>query len=942
MPLTNNLRKQVDLPVFEWMRFAPTVSSLSSSATASKTRCLHVEHGRYIYYMISSTGFWRYDTFSDSYQQLTSPPVALSLGSSMEFAPNDGMDSLVLSWTSTTVDIPAGNGNTYVGYDIEIIGGTGIGQRRTITAVSDPNIQDSGNISAIANSLGAMTITDSTKNWTINQYAGYQVRILSGTGVGQVRRILTNTATVLTLGDSTLKPFEVYAIPSIFSPVPTTASSVYQIESSTATIDSAWAVTPAANSIFRMCSGSVFVTTSMVSNYGLMQYDVATDVWYIRTVGNTVWNTVPTDFSIFKSDYSVSTWEKGTATSGTTTTLADTSKNWTVNQWAGKYLRITSGTGEDQIRVVASNTATTLTWGAAGTAPTTTSQYVIEGYDGGTATSGTVSSLTDTTKSWAIDRWKNYALRITGGTNKGRTVSIISNTATVLTTTPPLPAANAATDTYSIVPEDVVTFSLAANTALNFHYLDDDMPVPDRRVDSGVARQGYVQHGDRRAIGITSLVGNGTIVTCTTAINHNLKTGFVVNINGATGGGSPSATGFNETGAGKSITVTGATTFTYSNTTSGTATFILTPHSATTLTDYTKALAWTNNQWVGYLVTIVGAVTGATGGSTSQTLQIASNTATTLTFISGSAPTNGVSRYIITRRHTPGAMFTGLATGTQSTTQLADTTTNAGFTGGISGTTLTVTTLSSGVLGIGTLLSTTGGVASGTTITGMAANTYGGVGSYTVSISQTVAPSTVMLATGWATNVFIGRRVRIIGSTGIAQEALITANAPTTLTFSAVTTAPVTLVSSYAILQQGSRGVGIKLINNFGSSDSSQAGRKFFIARGGATSGFDALDIGSGRFEQLGNSPQTETLSTGSMYAYDRVDRIYFTKDATQRIYYLDLLTNRVHPAGAYPYVTGTATIGNRMEIYVTEDGLKYLWLNRHSNTECYRQLLFY
>jgi hypothetical protein len=50
----------------------------------------------------------------------------------------------------------------------------------------------------------------------------------------------------------------------------------------------------------------------------------------------------------------------------------------------------------------------------------------------------------------------------------------------------------------------------------------------------------------------------------------------------------------------------------------------------------------------------------------------------------------------------------------------------------------------------------------------------------------------------------------------------------------------------------------------------------------------------------------------------------------------------QIHPAGMYPYTAGTAIVGNRFEIFATVDGLKYLWMNRHSNVECFRQLLFY
>jgi hypothetical protein len=43
------------------------------------------------------------------------------------------------------------------------------------------------------------TLTQGTKNWATNQWANYQVRIVSGTGAGQIRTIASNTATVLTV-----------------------------------------------------------------------------------------------------------------------------------------------------------------------------------------------------------------------------------------------------------------------------------------------------------------------------------------------------------------------------------------------------------------------------------------------------------------------------------------------------------------------------------------------------------------------------------------------------------------------------------------------------------------------------------------------------------------------------------------------------------------------
>jgi hypothetical protein len=63
------------------------------------------------------------------------------------------------------------------------------------------------------------------------------------------------------------------------------------------------------------------------------------------------------------------------------------------------------------------------------------------------------------------------------------------------------------------------------------------------------------------------------------------------------------------------------------------------------------------------------------------------------------------------------------------------------FTGSISGTTLTVTAVTSGNIGIGSIISGTG-ITSGTTITGLGTGT-GSTGTYIVSVSQTVASTTI-------------------------------------------------------------------------------------------------------------------------------------------------------------------------------------------------------
>jgi len=57
---------------------------------------------------------------------------------------------------------------------------------------------DVGNVS----SATSTTLVDSSKNWATNQWANCFVEITDGTGEGQIRKIISNTATTLTIETS--------------------------------------------------------------------------------------------------------------------------------------------------------------------------------------------------------------------------------------------------------------------------------------------------------------------------------------------------------------------------------------------------------------------------------------------------------------------------------------------------------------------------------------------------------------------------------------------------------------------------------------------------------------------------------------------------------------------------------------------------------------------
>lgn len=870
---SNTLTRQVDIPTWEWTRFAPAVSSaLSSTCSADNGNFMPEEHGRYIYYLISATQFFRYDTWTDMFQQLSNPTVTPVTFTAMKYSAALGIDGNVIAASSTTLTIPSVTMQSLKGYDVEIISGTGAGQVRTITGVAEPVAADSGIVTAVNNVAGALTITDTLKAFAVNQYAGYTLRITGNTGVSQIRRILSNTATVITLGDTT-QTNEIWNNPAIFSPaISATAGTQanYSIESQVLTVDSAWTVTPDSTSVFKVKTGLVIMVSSAAAApfFTMQAYDIISDTWYILPAMQGIFSAAGTDCSVERTTENSSIWERGIATGGSTTTLIDDSHgvdvaSWKINQWANYWVYIYSGVGAGQIRQIASNTATTLTWATVGTAPTSTSRYLIIGFDAGTATAGTSTTITDSTKSWAVDRWKNYAVRILAGTGAGQIRPIASNTSTAITIVGNWATNPDSTSIFSIQGDpNKIYLQLGGIAGLPIYNIDSQVPTFGRQQDFGIARSASAIVSGNRAVAITTLANATTTATITTTHPHQFRVGQLVTVRGATDAN------FNVTNVAIN-TVPSATTFTYTMAGTPASTTIASSQTTTVLVDATKN--WTTNQWAGFTVYMyTGAVTAASGSTTGQSFRIASNTATTLTLVAtATAPTNGVSRYSISTSSAIGAADFGVATGTGSTTTLQDTTKN------------------------------------------------------------------------WAVNIWAGKRLRILTTTGTVTEVSITSNTANTITCGTIT-APTTLVTGYAILEQTVKSTGVNMNWAFGTSDANLRGRYIFSSRGGAAIGFDRFDLTTDRCNLIFTSPITETLTTGTMTAYDGLDNIFFHKDATQRVMSFNVLTGKVNGGSMYPYTAPTATIGNRMEIFTTRDGLKYLWLNRSSFQECFRCLIFW
>lgn len=94
---------------------------------------------------------------------------------------------------------------------LSIVADIGVGQGNLFSQIGGESIADAfirlGGNAAVqtgtsTGSNGAISLKDTGKSWTTNAYVGGAVKITSGKGSGQVRRIATNSATELTLSSA--------------------------------------------------------------------------------------------------------------------------------------------------------------------------------------------------------------------------------------------------------------------------------------------------------------------------------------------------------------------------------------------------------------------------------------------------------------------------------------------------------------------------------------------------------------------------------------------------------------------------------------------------------------------------------------------------------------------------------------------------------------------
>lgn len=199
----------------------------------------------------------------------------------------------------------------------------------------------------------AGTTTSITTNQTLaRDLRGYSVYFVGGTNAGKLKTIASNT-----IGANAVITF-----------------------------DSAEAVAFDATSQYRLKTPVWYVITAgTLASGSFRKYDFATNTW-TTLVQTGMATSLGTDGRLISTpawiDDGFKSFATGTATAGTSTTLSNSAKAWTTNQWTNYQIRISSGTGAGQIRTISSNTGTQITVSAAWTTtPDATSVYSIEGND---------------------------------------------------------------------------------------------------------------------------------------------------------------------------------------------------------------------------------------------------------------------------------------------------------------------------------------------------------------------------------------------------------------------------------------------------------------------------------------------------------------------------------------------------------------------------------
>jgi hypothetical protein len=926
-----------------------------------------------MYYLTDTNLFYKYDTVMDCWMALQSPNIAALNVSTMRYSYHGGTRGRVIATSANTVTIPGLNAGSIIGKTIRITEGTGVGQERTILSATSPDIVEYGVVSTgAAASIQDLQTAASTKRWKINQWRGYQCRIVASTGQSQLRKIIYNDANTLFFNNPDLQGHEHWTNTGFSSITPyavPAAGSHYYIEKVVATVSIDWKTVPDATSKFLIKTGAVWLMSGRTAANGVISvqyYSVAENTWFTKTCPGGMITAATAglvgDLSLERCGESGGVFETGTCdNSSGSRTMVDLSKSWTRDQWVGFSIEVINSTTEErQESTVIGNTETTLyiddtQWE---TTPTSNYTYTITGNRSNIWVTGHNSAsiykyLIDQdlwADSWHYDNGVSCNMSLRYGKQLPYSYTATMNTAAINSV-----ASSPTNGGSGYKVGDISSINEATGGKVRVTAVSSTGVVTALELYACGTAGTYTTGIGKATTAVLPSSGGGTGLTVnitavgraarvTTATAHNLKVGDVVAAKGS------SIAAWNT-----DLTVgycDSVTAFDITNLPDINAPTVEALNSTALLVDASKN--WTVNEHAGKIVHIYATSTSGII-PTSQTVKIQSNTARTLSFVSviTSAAVTGTSRYLIKDQRAFGSDFQdkisnrsniGWAVSAGSSTTTLSTNNRVWIPNQWAGYKLRV------LCGTGYDKGEVAITANDETTLSSAAwgFTPNGTTKYEIMDSFGIATGTLAATTladstkNWGINQWAGKPLRIVAGAQQTQEVIIASNTATTLTFATLAGAT-TATTCYSILGAPVRAIGHQIIWNSGQSGPDK-GKYLYVPRGGTSTTvgnivIDRYDINTNRWDYcLYLPPDGQQQTLGTYWAYDNHDIIYYHVGG--RTYSINLSTKEVNGSGQIPYGHGTAIQGNRMEVLETIDGLKFLYIMRHAGSEFWRTLL--
>ncbi|MFQ5926676.1 MAG: putative Ig domain-containing protein [Terriglobia bacterium] len=222
-----------------------------------------------------------------------------------------------------------------------------------------------------ADIFSAITIGNSMLTMVTNEQVGRLVEIVAGTGAGQVRRIVSNTATTLTVDAPWDTVPDATSVFRVVSELPNQERLISSNTVDTIFVTPPWDTTPDDTSVFRVVSeGDAGSAAPAVSGNGrfVAFESLATNLLGLDALDTGYDTNGLRDIFVHDRETSVTfrvsvvlELANQTADIFSATTIGNSMLTLTMDEHAGRLVEIVEGTGAGQVRRVVTNDPTTLT-----------------------------------------------------------------------------------------------------------------------------------------------------------------------------------------------------------------------------------------------------------------------------------------------------------------------------------------------------------------------------------------------------------------------------------------------------------------------------------------------------------------------------------------------------------------------------------------------------